>query len=222
EVLADDLLRRVSLEPLGADVPSLDAAGRIEHVDRVVGNAIDQSPKALLAQTQLLIGVLPVGDVSRDLQVALHLTGRVANDRDHDVRPKARAVLSHAPAFVLEATRPRGELELVLRPSRYHRLPRVEAREVLADDLVGGIALDPFRADVPRPHVPARIEEEDGVIAHARDELRETHVILESQYVSLGRGDVRVGCGRLRWKRFPSQAPELPCHPLKHSISTQA
>src|SRR5690606_11965031 len=126
EVLADDLLRRVSLEPLGADVPSLDATGRIEHVDRVVGNAIDQSPKALLAQTQLLFGVLPVGDVSRDLQVALHLTGRVANDRDHDVRPKARAVLSHAPAFVLEATRPRGELELVLRPSRYHRLPRVE------------------------------------------------------------------------------------------------
>ena len=46
--------RGVPLDPLRADVPGGNPAIGIEHEDRVVGDALDEQPEALLAAPQLL------------------------------------------------------------------------------------------------------------------------------------------------------------------------
>jgi hypothetical protein len=42
---------------------------------------------------------------------------------------------------------------------------------VLADDLLGPVALDPLRSGVPGGHMSLRVEEEDGIVLHIRDEV---------------------------------------------------
>jgi len=48
EVSTDDLLLLVTFETLGAWVPARDEAARVEHVDGVVGNGLDEQAVALL------------------------------------------------------------------------------------------------------------------------------------------------------------------------------
>jgi hypothetical protein len=50
-------------------------------------------------------------------------------------------------------------------------LRRVEAREMLSDDLVQGVALDAFGTRVPARNMSLRIEHEDGVIHDRLDQL---------------------------------------------------
>ena len=92
---------------------------------------------------------------------------------DDDVRPKLRAVLADAPAFPLEASFARGSLERVLRQSGGPILFGIEAGEMLADDLVGEVALDALGARVPVGHVSFGIEHVDGVIGDALDQQAE-------------------------------------------------
>src|SRR5204863_518661 len=82
--------------------------------------------------------------------------------------------LAHAPALVLEAALGARDLELVFGPAARDRLGRVEAREMLADDLVGPVALDLLGAGVPAHHPAARVDHEDGVVVDAFDEEAET------------------------------------------------
>src|SRR3989441_11087222 len=63
EVLADDLLRSVSLDLLRTGVPAHDDARRIEQVDRVVPHAPHEEPEPLLARAQRLLGLPAIGDV---------------------------------------------------------------------------------------------------------------------------------------------------------------
>src|SRR6202022_3300526 len=49
KMLADDFLGFVSLDPLRARVPVGDASLGIEHIDRVVGDAVNQKPEVALA-----------------------------------------------------------------------------------------------------------------------------------------------------------------------------
>ena len=51
EVLADDLLGPVALDPLGPGVPGGDVALRVEHEDGVVGRPVDEQPE--------LVGLVP-------------------------------------------------------------------------------------------------------------------------------------------------------------------
>src|SRR5262249_29421173 len=53
----------------------------------------------------------------------------------------------------------------------------IEAREVLSDDLVRSVALDPLGAGVPRGDVALGIEHEDGVVLDAFDEELEPLVV---------------------------------------------
>ena len=48
EVPADDLLLAIALQALGPGVPADDVAGRVQHVDRVVGDRVDEQPIARL------------------------------------------------------------------------------------------------------------------------------------------------------------------------------
>ena len=134
-MLADDLLFGVALDALRAGVPVRHPPVRVEHVDGVVGDALDEQPEVLLASAQLLLGGLPLGEVARDLGEADELARGIADRIDDDVRPEAGAVLADAPALLLEASLagrglqgPRGQPALPI-------LVGVEAGEVLADDL---------------------------------------------------------------------------------------
>ncbi len=82
------------------------------------------------------------------------LPALVVQGRDDDVGPKRRAVLAHPPALVLEPALGRGDLEFMGGPTPVDGLLRVEAGEVLADDLVGPVALDPLGPGVPETTWP--------------------------------------------------------------------
>ena len=45
------------------------------------------------------------------------------------------------------------------------------ARKVLAEDFLGSVALDPLGTGVPADDVSPRIEQEDRVLPHVRDEV---------------------------------------------------
>ena len=90
--------------------------------------------------------------------------GLVVQGRDDDVGPKLRAVLADPPALVLEPAFGLGDLEFVGGPTPVDGLLRVEAGEVLADDLVGLVPLDALGPGVPRGDVALRVEQEDGVV----------------------------------------------------------
>src|SRR4029079_1222122 len=102
EMPTDDLLRGIALDPLAAEVPVRDAAFRIEHVDRVIGDTLHQDAKTLLALAQRGLRADPLRHVASDLGEGDRLTVLVADRVDHDTGPEARAVLAHAPAFGFE------------------------------------------------------------------------------------------------------------------------
>ncbi len=62
---------------------------------------------------------------------------------------------------------------------------RVEAAEVRADDLLGGIALDALGARVPAGHAALRIQHEDGVVGDPLDQQPE--LLLAAAQGLLGR-----------------------------------
>ena len=91
----------------------------------------------------------------------------VADRVDDDAGPEARAVLAHAPAFGLEPSLARGGLERAARHARCPVLLGVEAREMLADDLVGAVALDALGAGIPVRDLALRVEHVDRVVGDA-------------------------------------------------------
>ena len=52
-MLADDLFGRVALDPLAADIPARDDAGRVQHIQRVVGDTFDQKAETTFAFEQI-------------------------------------------------------------------------------------------------------------------------------------------------------------------------
>src|SRR5690606_6469223 len=118
------------------------------------------------------LGAAPLADVAGDLGEAdepAALPDRV----DDDAGPEAAAVLAHAPAFALVAAVLARLLQRARRDPRRAVLGRVEAREVEADDLLGGVALDALRARVPVGDDAVGVEHEEGVIGDALDEEAE-------------------------------------------------
>ena len=152
----------------------------VEHEDGVVADALDQ-----MAEARFRVGVrlhsceflffesLALGEVTRDLGEADQLALGVEHARNDDVGPKARAVLADAPRLVFEPTLARGDLQLLFALAGFDVLLGEEAREMLANDLVGGEALDALRAGVPRGHLALGVEQVDGVVADALDQEAE-------------------------------------------------
>src|SRR5205823_5475609 len=117
EVLADDLLGRIALEPLGPSIPGGDHALWVEHEDGVVPNPLDQQAETLFAQAKFLLGLFPIRKVSRDLQEAPNLAGIVPQGGDDDVGPKPCPILADPPGLVLESARDRRHAQFVSRPA---------------------------------------------------------------------------------------------------------
>lgn len=52
-MLADDLLGRIALDPLAADVPARHDAGRADHIERVVRDTFDKKTETAFALEQI-------------------------------------------------------------------------------------------------------------------------------------------------------------------------
>ena len=150
-------------------------------------------PARLLGARQrdpLLLVPFPLRQIARDLREPDQSPVVIANGGDHHVGPETRAVLPDAPALVFEPAVARRSFQLPLALARPDILLGIEAREVLADDLVGGVALEPLGARVPRRHVAGRVENEDGVVLHRRDQQPEP--LFASSQILVGSLVVRV------------------------------
>src|SRR3954462_2110309 len=111
-----------------------------------------------------------VGEVAGDLRVAGEAALIVVQGSDDRVGPEAGAVLADPPAGVLDAAEGAGLVEELERQAGPAVLVGVEDREVLADDLVGGVALDGLGAGVPGLDDPVPVEGEDRVVANLGDQ----------------------------------------------------
>ena len=76
EVGADDLAGQVPLDALGAQVPVVHVPCRVEHVDGVIGDALDQHIEELFALVKRLLGDVALGEVASDLRVPDHRASR--------------------------------------------------------------------------------------------------------------------------------------------------
>src|SRR5207302_136008 len=106
----------------------------------------------------------PLRQVPRDLREATQSTVLVAHRGDDDTGPEAGAVLAQPPAFFLVFPRGRRDYQHARRLAGFHFLRRVEAREVLTNDLLRRVALDPLGPGVPGEDVALGIEHEDGKV----------------------------------------------------------
>ena len=77
-VSAHDLLRGIALDALRARVPARHRAVRIEHVDRVVGDALHQQAEIALAVAQLRDRMLGLGGLRRRAAAAQERLDRLA------------------------------------------------------------------------------------------------------------------------------------------------
>ena len=95
KMLTDDLIRRVSLDPLRTGVPGCDIAARVEHVERVIRHAFDQC--AQLVFVGLLRGRQP-----EDLAVCAQCPDDSTNHQAHrDDGPCYRGNPRPTPEFQL-------------------------------------------------------------------------------------------------------------------------
>ncbi len=176
-MIAEDLLAAIALDAFGARVPAADPALQVEHIERVVGHALDQQAQLLLALPQLLLSLAPLGQVAGDLGVADQAALRVADRIDDHVGPEPAASLADAPALVFEAALFPRRAKGGFRQAGRLVLVSVETGEVLSEDLFLAVALEPLGAPVPARHPAFRIQHVDGVVADALDQQPVTALV---------------------------------------------
>src|ERR1700674_5343447 len=177
-MLPNDFFRKIAFDALPSSVPVGNNAIGIEHVERIVGDAVHQQPKMPLALSQRVGCLVPLGDVARNLGETNELTVLVESI-NHDRREEFRAILAHAPALRLELPLLSGNPEGTGRQTRLAILHRIEHLEVPADDLVRLISLDAFGTCVPVGNDAVEIEHVDGVVDDPLHQQAESELALE-------------------------------------------
>src|SRR5581483_8028290 len=125
------------------------------------------------------------GDVAGYLGETKQPALRIVNRVDHDIGEKFRAVLADAPTFPFIAALPGRDLDRPLRHAGLAVLFGVKTREVLADDLLRRISLDPLRARVPARDQPSRAQHVDCVIDDALHQQAELLLTLAQGFFRL-------------------------------------
>src|SRR6266853_1166053 len=169
-VLSQNLPTLVTLDSLGADVPTGHEAFRVEHHDGVLSHAVAQQPEALLALSKFIFVAAPLGEIPGDLRKADEMSRFISYRRDDHIGPETRAVFPDAPSFILKAALHRCPVQLRLGQSPFDGVRRIETRKMGANDLFGGIPFDMRRTRIPRLYDSLRIEHEDRVVLDACDQ----------------------------------------------------
>ncbi len=177
---ADGFHRKITLDPLRPQVPVGDLTLRVEHVDGVIGDALHQQAKLLLALLEDFLGHLAVSQVAGDLGEAEQGAGLAVDDRiDHHMRPEQRAVLAHPPALAFETPLMQGGVQRPLRQTGGAVLIGVETGEMLAEDLGLLITLETLGTGVPAGDDARRVGHVDGVVDHRVDEQAKALLLVD-------------------------------------------
>src|SRR3954469_4048610 len=136
----------------------------MRHVGQELRLGFARPLRRYLGADQLGFDMRALGEVARHLGKAEQPAIIVAHGRHYDVRAKLRAVLAHAPGFLLEASSDAGELDLALRLAKSALGRRVEGRHALSNDLVSLVPEDALGTGVPARDATVRVQHEDGVI----------------------------------------------------------
>ena len=172
DVLADHLARGIAEDEFGGGAERGDDAVLI-HYDHRVGDGVEDRPEMVFAADDRRFGRLLVRDVADDLAEPAQCPRIVSERSDRNVREEFGAVLADSPAFLLDpaiAVRA-GEVRCGL--ARGDIVGGVEDREIAADDLRLGPALDPLGTAVPDRHAAAAIEHVDRIGGRAVDQQPE-------------------------------------------------
>ena len=155
-VAADRFARGVPIEPLGGLVPVRDPRGRVRGDHRFVHPREERRLEAeALLGFALLGDVVPVAHDCADGRLVEEVRGR-------PLEPAPRAVLVANARRDLDARARRR----AMRGQRCRRVVRVEEiTRQLADELVGGVAEDPFEARARVDEALVLVDEDDGVVA---------------------------------------------------------
>src|SRR3546814_4132572 len=97
---------------------------------------------------QIFRGLFFFGDVARDFCVAQQCSGFAAYGVNDHAGPELRAVFAYPPSFRLESSFGGGGGQRFFGKARGAILFGIEARKMLADDLVRLVALEAFGAGV--------------------------------------------------------------------------
>lgn len=180
-MLADGLRRQIALDPLRPLVPVGHLTVRVEHVDGVVGDALYQQAKLLLALLEGLLGHLAIGQVTGDLGETEQGAGLAVDDRvDDHVGPEQRPVLAHPPALAFETALAQGSVQCPLRQASGAVLVGVETGKMLAEDLGLLIALEAPGTGVPTGDDARGVGHVDGIVDHGVDQQPKTLFLVDA------------------------------------------
>jgi hypothetical protein len=169
-MLPDDLFCGVTLQAAGSRIPSRDTAARIQAVDRVIDDGVDEVVEALFGEAKLFFGGSPGGKIARDFAKPSQTTNLVAKRGDDDVGPEARTVFTKPPPFIFDPSDFAGGLELTDRLAGGDVFGAIKPGEMLADDLARCVSVDLLCTRVPRGDPSFVIQHEDRVVGDTVDE----------------------------------------------------
>src|SRR6266516_3201397 len=135
-----------------------------------MGYRVAEPFELLVRLRERLVGAAPLGEIAGHLGIPDEAALRVPHRTDHGIGPEARAVLAHAPPFVLVTALALRDLQCPLRLALRHIVRGIERREVLTHDLVGAVPLDALRSGVPAGDPPVGVEHENGAVLDALDQ----------------------------------------------------
>src|SRR5262249_29161666 len=136
----------------------------------------DQAVEALFRPAKLLFHRTPFGQVAGYLGKSGEVALLVAQRRDHDVRPKTRAVFANAPALLFATTLAAHRFVNALGRARVAVFGCVKEREVMSDDLVCLVAFDSLGASIPSSHLAGWVETKNRIIGNRVDQRVELFV----------------------------------------------
>src|SRR6185437_5605772 len=128
----------------------------------------------LLRLLETLFSGLALGQVPSHLGKANYLTVAIVNGVDNNACPKQGAVFADAPSFHFMFPGTSRRFERPLRNTIRLVLFCIEAREVLSNDLLSLVPLDPFGSRIPVDDHPVGVEHENGIVGDTFHQNAET------------------------------------------------
>src|SRR5580704_3115441 len=105
--------------------------------------------EALAAAPQLLIPLVTIAEIAHHSRKALQFSGRILERHRNGIRPESRPIFFDLPAFGAHMTFGCDPIELLLHFGRRTTFARIKKRYVLANRLIGLIAVNARRSRIP-------------------------------------------------------------------------
>src|SRR5579883_3100089 len=189
------------------DIP----ANHGEEIVEVVGDAAGELADRfhLLRLPKLFLRRAAFGEIPGDLRKADEPPVVIMYGVDDDARPEPLTAFANAPALHLVLPCSLRRVQRKFRDTVESVFLGVEYREVLADDFLLGITLDPFCPGVPTDNVAMRVECEDRVVSRAF--YKQTEAALGFSKTVEGGGDLSRPLIHPLFQRFIDAPQFLLC-----------